>query len=45
MQRFVADRLEGMRADVRRVDEVERAPSGKLRLVRNDWMAQRGREK
>ena len=36
---YVRERLDGMRASVRRVDSIERSPSGKLRLVRNDWLA------
>lgn len=39
---YVRDRLDGMRTRVRRVDRVERAPSGKLRVVRNDWLAGAG---
>jgi hypothetical protein len=35
---YVAERLDGMRAEVVRVDHIERAPSGKMRLVRNDWL-------
>jgi len=34
---YIAEQLDGMRARVRRVDAVERAASGKLRVVRNDW--------
>jgi len=34
---YIADQLDGMRARVRRVETVERAASGKLRVVRNDW--------
>jgi phenylacetate-CoA ligase len=37
---YVAERLDGMRAEVVRVDHIERAPSGKIRLVRNDWLPQ-----
>lgn len=35
---YVAQRLDGMHARVERVDAIERAPSGKIRLVRNDWL-------
>jgi phenylacetate-CoA ligase len=35
---YVAERLDGMRADVVRVDGIERAPSGKIRVVRNEWL-------
>jgi phenylacetate-CoA ligase len=38
--RYVRDRLDGMRVEVFRVERIERAASGKLRLVRNDWMPQ-----
>jgi phenylacetate-CoA ligase len=37
---YVAERLDGMKADVVRVDRIERAASGKMRLVRNDWLPQ-----
>ncbi|WP_325307647.1 phenylacetate--CoA ligase family protein [Longimicrobium sp.] len=40
----VAERLDGMEAIVRRVDEVERSPNGKLRTVRNDWIRARDDE-
>jgi phenylacetate-CoA ligase len=33
---YVRDRLDGMRVEVVRVESIERSPSGKLRLVRND---------
>lgn len=33
---YVRERLDGMRVEIHRVDRVERSPSGKLRLVRND---------
>lgn len=39
---YVHDRLDGMRARIRRVEQIERAPSGKLRVVRNDWLAASG---
>lgn len=42
IQSFVLDQLDGMHARVRRVDSVERSASGKLRVVRNDWMPQGG---
>jgi phenylacetate-CoA ligase len=35
---YVAERLDGMKAEVVRVDSIERAASGKLRVVRNDWL-------
>ena len=38
IETFVRDSLDGMRAVVRRVESVERSPSGKLRVVRNDWL-------
>lgn len=37
---YVAERLDGMRTRVVRVNRIERSPSGKLRLVRNDVDAQ-----
>lgn len=36
---YVAGRLDGMRATVVQVDRIERARSGKYRIVRNDWLA------
>ncbi len=39
IQSYVRERLDGMRARIRRVEQIERAPSGKLRVVRNDWLA------
>lgn len=36
IEEYVRDRLDGMRAHVRRVDRIERSPSGKLRLVKNE---------
>lgn len=39
IQAYVRERLDGMQATVIRIDRVERAPSGKLRVVRNDWLA------
>lgn len=38
IQSYVTEQLDGMRANVRRVDSVERSKSGKLRVVRNDWL-------
>jgi phenylacetate-CoA ligase len=35
---YVSEQLDGMRAQVVRVDSIERAPSGKIRVVRNDWL-------
>lgn len=35
IERFVNENLDGMRVSVRRVDRIERARSGKLRLVQN----------
>jgi phenylacetate-CoA ligase len=37
IREYARERLDGMMARVRRVDRTERAPSGKLHLVRNDW--------
>lgn len=39
---YVREQLDGMRASVRRVDSVERSKSGKLRVVRNDWVPDAG---
>lgn len=41
---YVADRLDGMHATVRRVDAIERSANGKMRLVRNDWLGTRSPE-
>lgn len=38
IQTFVREQLDGMVARVRRVAAVERSASGKLRVVRNDWL-------
>lgn len=38
IKEYVADRLDGMHARVLRVDAIERASSGKIRLVRNDYL-------
>jgi phenylacetate-CoA ligase len=38
IESYVSENLDGMKADVIRVDHIERAPSGKIRLVRNDWL-------
>lgn len=38
IQTYADDRLDGMKAEVRSVDAVERESSGKLRVVRNDWL-------
>jgi phenylacetate-CoA ligase len=35
---YVGDRLDGMRADVVGVQTIERSASGKMRVVRNDWL-------
>jgi phenylacetate-CoA ligase len=35
---YVAERLDGMKAEVVRVETIERSASGKIRLVRNDWL-------
>lgn len=40
IQDFVREKLDGMVARVRRVGAVERSASGKLRVVRNDWLPQ-----
>jgi phenylacetate-CoA ligase len=37
---YIGERLDGMRATVVRVTKIERAASGKMRLVRNDWLPQ-----
>ena len=39
---YVRTHLDGMRANVHRVEKVERAPSGKLMVVRNDWARREG---
>jgi phenylacetate-CoA ligase len=38
VRRAVAGRAGGMEVDVRRVDAIPRAPSGKMRLVLNPWL-------
>lgn len=38
IESYVSENLDGMKAEVIRVDHIERAPSGKIRLVRNDWL-------
>ena len=38
---YIRTELDGMEARVRRVRAVERSPSGKMRLVRNDWLKQK----
>jgi phenylacetate-CoA ligase len=35
---YVAERLDGMHADVERVDRIGRSPSGKIRVVKNEWL-------
>jgi glycosyltransferase involved in cell wall biosynthesis len=37
---YVGERLDGMHAEVERVDRIGRAPSGKIRGVKNDWLPQ-----
>lgn len=34
----LSERLEGVRVDVQRVAEIERAPSGKMRIILNPWL-------
>jgi phenylacetate-CoA ligase len=40
IREYVRDRLDGMEADVVRVSAIERSASGKIRVVRNDWLAE-----
>lgn len=40
IEQYVADRLDGMSTEVERVESIERAPSGKIQVVKNDWLPQ-----
>lgn len=39
--RELEDRLPGMKISVRRVDAIERAPSGKMHIIQNPWLRRR----
>ena len=41
VERVFAERLPGMQLTLRQVESIPRAASGKLRLIRNDWVAPR----